>query len=77
MMRILEQGLSIQRDFDVWGQGIALAQIPKLRQLPAEWTLVRDRNPICTFRPTKTFDVIWNVDLIHMDNGIIVRHTLL
>ena len=50
MVRVLEQRLPAQRDLDVRWQRVALAQVAKLRQLPAERALVRNRHPVRPFR---------------------------
>lgn len=46
MVGVLEQRLTGHRDLDVRRQGVALAQITKLRQLPAETALIGTRYAI-------------------------------
>lgn len=50
MIRIFEKRLPRERDFDVVGEGIALAQVAELTELPAERALVSARHAVGTMR---------------------------
>lgn len=50
MIRVLEQRLPRERDLDVAGQRVALAQVAELAELPAEGALVSARHAVRALR---------------------------